>query len=123
MDQRRHYMIPIGSTFYMAFAAGILAGTVATSAVAAANTPAASGSALPLQNNCLACHGMTNKIVGPGFNEVMAKYKGDGTAQGRLEAKVRNGGTGVWGQIPMPPHSMIKEADIKTMVHFILTGA
>lgn len=97
--------------------------TAIATATAVATTPAPSGATLLTQNNCLACHGMTNRIVGPGFNEVMAKYKGDGTAQGRLEAKVRSGGSGVWGQIPMPPQSTIKEADIKTMVHFILTGA
>ena len=97
--------------------------TAATAAVVGATTPAAPpGAALLAQNNCIACHGMTNKIVGPGFNEVMAKYKSDGTAQGRLEAKVRNGGSGVWGEIPMPPQSTVNEADIKTMVHFILTG-
>ena len=66
---------------------------------------------------------MTNKIVGPGFNEVMAKYKGDAGAQARLEAKVKNGGSGVWGPIPMPPQTTIKDDDIKTMVRWILTGS
>lgn len=66
---------------------------------------------------------MTNKIVGPGFNEVMAKYKSDTGAQARLEAKVKNGGSGVWGPIPMPPQTAIKDDDIKTMVRWILTGS
>ena len=84
---------------------------------------AGQGIALLNQNSCVACHGMTNKIVGPGFNEVMAKYKGDAGAQARLEAKVKNGGSGVWGPIPMPPQTTIKDDDIKTMVRWILTGS
>lgn len=80
------------------------------------------GVALLNQNSCVACHGMNNKIVGPGFNEVMAKYKGDAGAQARLEAKVKNGGSGVWGPIPMPAQATVKDEDIKTMIRWILTG-
>ena len=103
-----------------------VAAVVATSqtpAPAVGASAVAKGVALLNQNSCVACHGMTGKIVGPGFNEVMAKYKGDTGAQTRLEAKVRNGGSGVWGPIPMPAQAAIKDDDIKTMVRWILTGS
>lgn len=74
------------------------------------------------QNKCTACHGMTKKIVGPGFSEVTAKYKGDATAEAHLIDVVTNGGSGVWGGT-MPPHGHIKAENIKTMVQTILSGA
>ena len=92
------------------------------SAPASAAAIAGKGIALLNQNGCVACHGMTNKVVGPGFKEVMDKYKADPVAQTRLEAKVKNGGSGVWGPIPMPPQATIKDDDIKSMVRWILTG-
>lgn len=96
---------------------------VAPSSIASGSTAASSkATALLNQHNCVACHGITNKIVGPGFSEIMAKYKGDTGAQIRLEAKVKNGGSGAWGPIPMPPHASIKDEDIKAMVRWILTG-
>lgn len=74
------------------------------------------------QNKCTACHGMTKKIVGPGFSEITAKYKGDAGAEARLIGVVTNGGSGVWGG-SMPPHGHIKADNIKTMVQWILSGA
>ena len=74
------------------------------------------------QNKCTACHGMTKKIVGPGFAEITAKYKGDPNAEAHLIDVVANGGSGVWGGT-MPPHGHIKAEYIKTMVQTILTGA
>ncbi len=74
------------------------------------------------QNKCTACHGMTKKIVGPGFSEITAKYKGDSKAEAHLIDVVTNGGSGVWGGT-MPPHGHIKAEYIKTMVQSILTGA
>ncbi len=78
------------------------------------------GLALATQYACVACHGVSNKIIGPGFNEVAAKYKGNPDAEAQLIAKVKNGGSGNWGPIPMPAQGHIKEADIKTMVKWIL---
>ncbi|MBC7500732.1 MAG: c-type cytochrome [Herminiimonas sp.] len=110
-----------GATAKSALAAGPANQTVAAPVIAAPT--AGQGVALLNQSSCVACHGMTNKIVGPGFNEIMAKYKGDAGAQARLEAKVKSGGSGVWGPIPMPPQATIKDDDIKTMVRWILTGS
>jgi len=74
------------------------------------------------QNKCTACHGMTKKIVGPGFSEITAKYKGDAKAEAYLIGVVTNGVSGVWGG-SMPPHGHIKAENIKTMVQTILSGA
>ena len=71
------------------------------------------------QNKCTACHGMAKKIIGPGFAEIAAKYKGDAAAEARLIGVVTNGGSGVWDGT-MPPHGHLKAAHIKTMVQSIL---
>lgn len=75
---------------------------------------------LAQKNNCLACHSVEKKEVGPGYKQVAAKYKGDKTAEARLIEKVKKGGSGVWGQMPMPPNSTVKDEDIKTLVKWIL---
>jgi cytochrome c len=75
------------------------------------------------KNGCMACHGVNNKIVGPGYNEVIARYKDQADAEDRLVAKVKAGGQGVWGSIPMPPNGHLKDEDIKSLVKWILSGA
>jgi cytochrome c len=92
-------------------------------AVALAFGPAAAlaQEALAQKNGCLACHAVDKKVVGPSYKEVAAKYKGDKTAQAKLEAKVKSGGTGVWGQVPMPPNGAVSDADVKTLVTWILS--
>ncbi|WP_137719033.1 c-type cytochrome [Methylobacillus flagellatus] len=78
--------------------------------------------ALAQKNGCLACHTVANKVVGPAYKDVAAKYKGDKTAEAKMIEKVKKGGSGVWGPIPMPPNSpQVKDADIKTIVQWILT--
>src|SRR5258706_15993337 len=69
--------------------------------------------------NCQACHTVDKKLVGPSYKEVAAKYAGDSTAAAKLEQKVKNGGSGVWGAIPMPPNN-VPDADVKTLVEWIL---
>ena len=93
----------------------------ATLAVAAAPAFAADEMALAQKSACTACHAVDKKIVGPAFKEVAAKYKGDKTAEAKLVAKVKQGGTGVWGQVPMPPNSTVSDADIKTLVKWVLS--
>lgn len=93
----------------------------ATPPAVAAKTPATAD--LAQKSGCTACHGVANRIVGPGFREIAAKYGGDAGAEGRLIAKVKAGGAGVWGQVPMPPHPQLKDADIKTLVQWVLGGA
>ena len=67
------------------------------------------------------CHAVDKKIVGPTLKEISAKYKGDNKAEAKLAEKVKKGGSGVWGQVPMPPNAAVKDEDIKTMVQWILT--
>jgi cytochrome c len=75
------------------------------------------------KNACMGCHAIDRKIVGPSFQQIAAKYKGDAQAPVRLEAKVRDGGSGVWGVLPMPSHRSMDSADIKKVVGWILAGA
>ncbi len=97
----------------------------AAAPVAAAGVAATTVSAKELANKsgCFACHGISNKILGPGFTEVAAKYKGDAGAEAKMLAKVKAGGSGAWGDVPMPPHAHLAEGDIKSMVQWILGGA
>ncbi len=70
---------------------------------------------------CAACHSIDKKVVGPAYVEVAAKYKDDKNAVEMLTKKVKEGGTGVWGPIPMPPNAAVPTADIKELVTWILT--
>jgi cytochrome c len=72
------------------------------------------------KNGCNACHSEDKKIVGPAYKDVAAKYHGNAKAEAMLVEKVKKGGSGVWGQIPMPPNSQVSDADIKKMVEMIL---
>jgi cytochrome c len=92
-----------------------------STAVFAAAAPA--GYEIAKQNACLGCHTVDRKLVGPAFRDIAAKYKGDTQAAARLAKKVRNGGAGVWGVIPMPSHPRMTYADIHTVVGWVLSGA
>jgi cytochrome c len=85
------------------------------------STAGAAADATPLltKYNCAACHTVDKKLVGPSYKEVAAKYASDSGAATKLEAKVKNGGSGVWGAIPMPPNN-VPDADLKTLVEWIL---
>jgi len=75
---------------------------------------------LAKKNNCTACHKVEGKLVGPAYKDVAAKYKGDAKAEAMLIDKVKKGGMGVWGPIPMPPNAAVKDEDVKTLVKWIL---
>ncbi len=72
---------------------------------------------------CTACHGMTNKIVGPGFSEIAGRYQGQANALGYLSSKIREGGQGVWGSVPMPAQAGLKEADAHAIAQWLVSGA
>ncbi len=76
---------------------------------------------LAKKSACMACHKIEGKLVGPGYKDVAKKYAGDAGAEAMLIAKVKAGGSGVWGAIPMPPNAAISEADIKTLVKWVLS--
>jgi cytochrome c len=80
----------------------------------------AKASKLAAKYNCQACHATDKKLVGPAYKDVAAKYSGDGSAAEKLEHKVKNGGSGVWGAIPMPPNN-VPDADLKTLVEWVLS--
>ena len=90
-----------------------------TAALALAGTAQASEE-LATKNGCTACHKVEGKLIGPAYKDVAAKYKGDKKAEAMLFDKVRKGGTGVWGPIPMPPNAAAKDDDIKTLVKWVL---
>ena len=87
---------------------------------AAGTVHADAGEDMLKKNGCTACHSIDKKLVGPAYVEVAAKYKGDAGAAAKLAEKVKKGGTGVWGQVPMPPNPQVSDADIKAMVSYIL---
>jgi len=81
---------------------------------------AVDGDALAAKNNCFACHAKDHKLVGPAYKDVAAKYAGDKGAADKLFNKVKKGGAGVWGTVPMPPNSQVSDADIKSLVAWVL---
>lgn len=72
------------------------------------------------KNGCTACHALDKKIVGPSFNDVAKKYKGDAGAVAHLTTKISKGGSGVWGAMPMPASPKLNDADKKELIDFIL---
>ena len=100
----------------------LLAIAAASSMLVAAQVNAADASALAQKSGCLACHTVDKKVLGPAYKDVAAKYKGDKTAEAKLIAKVKAGGSGVWGPMPMPPNSpQVKDADITAIVQWVLS--
>lgn len=81
---------------------------------------AADEEALAKSKNCLSCHAIDKKIVGPAYKDVAAKYKGDKSAPAKLAAKVKAGGKGVWGEVPMPPNA-ITDDEAKRLVAWVLS--
>jgi len=83
-------------------------------------TPAMASKELAQAKNCLGCHAVDSKVVGPSFKEVAAKYAGDNAATAALATKIIAGGGGVWGAIPMPANPQVKEAEAKKIATWIL---
>ena len=104
---------------------------LASNAVPTAVAPAAPGASQPeaadplsklAKYGCTACHAVDTKVVGPSFKDVAAKYQGRGDAAQMLEQKVRDGGAGVWGDIPMPPNPAVPDAELHAIVQWVLTS-
>ena len=90
----------------------------ATATVIAA--PAFASADLAKAKNCLSCHAVDKKVVGPSFKEIAAKYKGQGDAAGKLATKIQKGGSGVWGAVPMPPNPAVTDAEAKSLAEWVL---
>ena len=85
--------------------------------------PAEANLDLAKKSNCITCHQTDKKLLGPSFQDIAKKYAGDKNAVKPLVTKIRTGGKGVWGQVPMPPSTNVKDADIETLVKLVLAGA
>jgi cytochrome c len=92
----------------------------AAALVVAGAAQAQSAEDLLKKHGCTACHAVDKKLVGPAYNDVANKYKGDAGAAAKLAEKVKKGGSGVWGPVPMPPNPQVPDGDIKTMVTHIV---
>ena len=76
---------------------------------------------LAKSKNCMACHAVANKVVGPAYKDVAAKYAGQADAEDKLTQKVLKGGSGVWGAVPMPANNQVSEAEARTLVKWVLS--
>jgi len=85
-----------------------------------ASTPALADLALARSKNCMSCHAVERKVLGPSFKDIAAKYKGDAGAADLLATKIRKGGAGVWGPVPMPANTQVSEADAKKLAAWVL---
>jgi len=94
----------------IALTAGLVAAPVAQADLAMAK-----------KYNCTACHTVDKKVVGPAYQDVAKKYKGQADAAAKLAEKVKKGGSGVWGPVPMPPNAAVPDGDIKKLVDWILS--
>lgn len=83
--------------------------------------PALASADLAKQKNCLACHATDKKLVGPAYKDIAAKYKNDKGAHAQLAKKIREGGVGVWGQIPMPANPQVTEQEAQTLAKWVLS--
>jgi cytochrome c len=94
-------------------ALGVAAGTLGFAAHAQED--------LAKKHNCFACHAVDKKVVGPSYKDVAAKYRSDPKAAEKLFEKVKKGGSGVWGPVPMPPNAAVPDADIHKLVSWVLS--
>lgn len=94
---------------------------LAAVAVTAMAAPAAASADLAKKSNCTSCHSVDKKMLGPTYKAVAAKYAGQKDAQALLVDKVKNGGSGVWGKIPMPPNKRLSDENANTLVTWILS--
>ena len=94
---------------------------IALTATAALPAMAQDARALAQSKNCMACHAVDKKLVGPSYKDVAAKYAGQNGAADKLADKVVKGGGGVWGPVPMPANSQVSAAEAKTLTTWILS--
>ena len=89
----------------------------------AVSTPVLADMALATTKNCMACHAVDKKLVGPSYKDIATKYAGQADAVDKLAGKVVKGGSGAWGPVPMPANAQINDADAKKLVAWILAGS
>ncbi|MFD2447337.1 c-type cytochrome [Vogesella fluminis] len=94
---------------------------LAAVAMGVLTAPAFANLQLAQKYACVACHAVDKKIVGPAYKDVAKKYAGNKAAEAKLIAKIKAGGSGVWGPVPMPAHPQVSDADLKTLVKWVLS--
>ena len=94
---------------------------LALAAAVLATAPAVADQALAQAKNCLSCHTIEKKIVGPAYKDVAKKYAGQKDAADKLTSKIMKGGAGVWGVVPMPVNSQVNEAEAKKLANWVLS--
>ncbi|MCC2632774.1 c-type cytochrome [Ramlibacter sp.] len=93
----------------------------ALAALAAVSAPALADQALAQAKNCMACHAVDKKLVGPGYKEVALKYAGQKDAVAKLAGKIIKGGAGVWGPVPMPANPQVSEAEATKLATWVMS--
>jgi cytochrome c len=83
--------------------------------------PAFADQALATSKNCMACHALDKKLVGPAYKDVAAKYASDKAAVDKLAAKIMKGGSGVWGPVPMPANAQVNDAEAKKLAAWVMS--
>lgn len=106
-------MIPL--TLALALSGGVAASALAQDAAAA--------KALASKNACLACHAVDKKLVGPSYKDVAAKHKGQADALAKVSARIKSGGSGMYGPVPMPAQPNLKDEEVRVLAAWILAGA
>lgn len=88
---------------------------------AASSAPAFADQALATAKNCMSCHAVDKKLVGPSYKDVAAKYAGQKDAADKLAVKLMKGSTGTWGPVPMPANPQVNDAEAKKLAAWVLT--
>ena len=94
---------------------------LAAATLAVLSAPVLADQALATAKNCMACHAIDKKLVGPSYKEVAGKYAGQKDAVDKLAAKIQKGGSGVWGPVPMPANTQVNEAEAKQLAAWVLS--
>ena len=98
----------------------LISSLITVSLMVSVSAPVFASKEIASKNSCMGCHAMDKKVVGPSYKDIAAKYKGQPDAVDKLVKKVKVGGGGVWGAVPMPGNNRISDADAKTVVQWIL---
>ena len=94
---------------------------IATALAVSASAPAWADQALAQSKNCMACHSVDKKVVGPAFKDIAKKFGGQAGAADMLAQKIMKGSSGVWGPVPMPANTQVSEAEAKTLANWVLS--
>ncbi|MBA2672290.1 c-type cytochrome [Ramlibacter sp.] len=94
---------------------------IVLAALGALAGPVMADQALATAKNCMACHAVDKKLVGPAYKDVATKYAGQKDAVDKLAVKIMKGGSGVWGPVPMPANGQVNEAEAKKLAAWVLS--